>query len=861
MPTPPEKPTLDGIESRWSAAWDHEGVYAFDRARPRADVFAIDTPPPTVSGSLHMGHVFSYTHTDTLARFRRMTGKAVFYPMGWDDNGLPTERRVQNYYGVTCDPSVAYDPNFTPPFRGDPPKDHKAVPVSRPNFIELCNELTHEDEKVFEDLFRRLGLSVDWSLLYTTIESRSRKVSQRAFLNNLARGEAYSQEAPTLWDVDFDTAVAQAELEDRDRPGAYHTIAFHRTDGSGDILIDTTRPELLAACVALVAHPDDERYQPLFGATVRTPLFDVEVPILAHPLAQIDKGTGIAMICTFGDVTDVTWWRELQLPTRAIIARNGRIVADAPEAITSARGRDSWAAITGKNVKQAQSAVVELLRTSGEMIGEPRAITHPVKFFEKGERPLEIVTSRQWYIRNGGREADLRARLVRRGHELTWHPEHMRYRYENWVEGLNGDWLISRQRYFGVPIPLWYPLNDDGSVNHDSPLVPADDQLPIDPSTDVPAGYDESQRGRPGGFVGDPDVMDTWATSSLTPQIAGGWLDNPAMFANVFPMDVRPQAHEIIRTWLFSTVVRAHFEHDVAPWSNAALSGWILDPDRKKMSKSKGNVVTPIDLFDKYGSDAVRYWAASARPGVDTAFSEEQMKVGRKLAMKLLNVTKFVLAFGDVDASVAPTKPVDIAMLGRLADVVDECTRAFEGFDYARSLERTEAFFWWFCDDYVELVKQRAYCVDGVDASDAASARAALRRALSAIQRLFAPLVPFVAEEVWRWWNDSSVHVAPWPTHGELLAGVDTTGDHERFLDSVCGVLALIRRSKTEAKVSQRAEVESLVVSGPADAIAAVDSSIGDLVLAGTVRSHSISAGGDEITASVTLAPTPAAEN
>ena len=858
MPTPPEKPSLDGIETRWSTAWESEGVYTFDRSRPRGEVFAIDTPPPTVSGSLHMGHVFSYTHTDTLARFWRMSGKAVFYPMGWDDNGLPTERRVQNFYGVTCDSSVPYDPNFTPPFRGDPPKDHKAVAISRPNFIELCNELTHEDEKVFEELFRRLGLSVDWSLLYTTIEERSRRVSQRAFLNNLARGEAYSQEAPTLWDVDFDTAVAQAELEDRDRPGAYHTLAFHKTDGSGDILIDTTRPELLAACVALVAHPDDERFQPLFGSTVRTPLYDVEVPIVAHQLAQPDKGTGIAMICTFGDVTDVTWWRELNLPTRAIIARNGRIIAEAPEVIDSPRGRENYAAIAGKNVKQAQTAVVELLRASGEMLGEPRAITHPVKFFEKGERPLEIVTSRQWYIRNGGREANLRSRLVARGHELTWHPEHMRHRYENWVEGLNGDWLISRQRYFGVPIPLWYRVLGDGSIDYDTPLVPTDEQLPIDPSTDVPAGFTEAQRGQSGGFIGDPDVMDTWATSSLTPQIAGGWLDNPAMFANIFPMDVRPQAHEIIRTWLFSTMVRSHFEHGTAPWSNAALSGWILDPDRKKMSKSKGNVVTPIDLFDKYGSDAVRYWAASARPGVDTAFSEEQMKVGRKLATKLLNVSKFVLGFGDVDPTAVPTQLVDIAMLNRLADVVDECSQAFTGFDYARSLERTESFFWWFCDDYVELVKQRAYQVDGVDPADAASARVALRRALSTLQRLFAPLVPFVSEEVWRWWNDASVHTATWPVRGELLAGCGDTADHEANLEAICSVLAAVRRAKTEAKVSQRAEVSELVVTGPDSATTAVRAAMVDLRFAGSVLNHTINETGSEIVTSVTLAPTPA---
>jgi valyl-tRNA synthetase len=828
----PEKPSLDNLESTLIEKWDASGVYAFDRSASRDQVFAIDTPPPTVSGSLHMGHVFSYTHTDTVARFWRMRGKSVFYPMGWDDNGLPTERRVQNYFGVSCDPNVAYDPKFTPPFRGDVPKDHRAVAISRPNFIELCVELTHQDEKIFEDLFRRLGLSVDWSLLYTTISDYARRTSQAAFIRNLSRGEAYAQEAPTLWDVDFGTAVAQAELEDRERPGAYHSINFARTDGSGNVTIATTRPELIPACVALVAHPDDPRYQPLFGKTVRTPLFDVEVPVVAHELAQIDKGTGIAMICTFGDLTDVIWWRELNLPTRAVIGRDGRIVADMPEWITSATGTAHYATLAGKGVKQAQTAIVEMLRLSGDMNGEPEPITHPVKFFEKGDRPLEIVTSRQWYIRNGGRDEVLRAALLKRGDELAWHPDFMQHRYTNWVGGLNGDWLISRQRYFGVPIPLWYPLTAAGEPDFNNPIIPSESQLPIDPSSDVPAGFTEAQRGAAGGFMGEPDVMDTWATSSLTPQIAGRWIDDQKLFNNIFPMDVRPQAHDIIRTWLFATTVRSHFEHNIAPWKNAALSGWILDPDRKKMSKSKGNVVTPIDLFEQYGSDAVRYWAASARPGVDTAFSEDQMKVGRKLATKLLNVTKFVLGFGEANPSATPTEAVDIAMLARLASVVDEATTAFETYDYARALEKSESFFWWFCDDYVELVKTRAYS----EGAGSDSARAALQRALSTLQRLFAPHIPFATEEVWSWWQNGSIHRASWPTRTDLLGGTTAVESTEALLDAVCNVLAAIRRTKTEAKVSQRAEVEHVSVHATDAQISQLQMGLVDLLNAGVAQ-------------------------
>ena len=855
----PDKVGVDGLEDKWRKTWDESGVYKFRNTRDRKAVYSIDTPPPTVSGHLHVGHVFSYTHTDIIARFKRMQGFDVFYPMGWDDNGLPTERRVQNYYGVRVDTSLKYDPDFKPPFEGTDGKKINAkdqVPVSRKNFIELCERLTKEDEKQFEELWRSLGLSIDWSQTYHTIGEHPQRVAQKAFLRNLARGEAYQKDAPGLWDVTFQTAVAQAELESREYPGFYHKIAFRFEDGT-PIYIETTRPELLAACGALIANPEDDRYKQYFGQYVYSPLFKVKVPILAHPAAEMDKGAGIAMCCTFGDVTDVEWWRDLKLPTRPIIQRNGRIIMSVPDWIEDPQGRAIFEETEGKTTFSARKIIVDHLRESGDMDGEPKPTTRMTNFYEKGDKPLEIVTSRQWYLKNGGTDKKLNAELIERGNELNFHPDFMHVRYDNWVNGLNGDWLISRQRFFGVPFPLWYPLDANGEPDYEHPLTPREDQLPIDPTNDVPEGYDESQRDQPNGFTAEKDIMDTWATSSLTPQIVTHWAEpgeeNEALFKATFPMDLRPQGQDIIRTWLFSSIDRAHLENHCLPWANATLSGWILDPDHKNMSKSKGNVVVPNKPIKQFGADAVRYWAASARLGLDATYDEGQMKIGRRLAIKLLNATKFALAIGREDENhhvgspavahwdpADVTEPLDRAVMAKMALVIRQATNALNSYEHSKALEVIESFFWQFCDDYIELVKNRAYGTadsTGKTPSETAvkSARTTLGLGLDTFARLLAPYLPYATEEVWSWMHagEGSVHRAAWPKPEPYeQAAFKVSPD---VLTYAGEALAALRKIKSEAKVSMKTPILSVTLDAVDDAADSIKSTLGDIAEAGRV--------------------------
>jgi len=835
-------------EARWDRTWQQQGTYRWDPSRPREETFVIDTPPPTVSGSLHIGHAMSYTHTDLVARHRRMRGDNVFYPMGWDDNGVPTERRVQNQFHVRCDPEAEHVGNL----RLEPAsaKQRKGPPrlVSRLDFIGLCHDVTREDEKAFEEVWRRLGLSVDWSLEYTTIGHRARHLAQLSFLDLYEKGHVYNLKAPFMWDVDFQTAVAQAEVEDRMRPGAYHRIEFGVEGSDRGFTIATTRPELLPACVGVTAHPEDDRYRDLFGKRAVTPLFRAPVPIFPSEKADPEKGTGILMVCTFGDATDVEWWREQGLPLRQLVGRDGRLVpvrfgAEPFESLDPEAANRSYGELAGRPVARARERIAELLRdpegsatgNGPPLRGEPEPMTHAVRFYEKGERPLELLPTRQWFVRL----LDQKERLLEMGDAIAWHPAFMRQRYRDWTENLQLDWCISRQRYFGVPIPVWLPLGPDGEPDPERPILPGPEQLPVDPVSQAPPGFEESQRDRPGGFTAERDVFDTWFTSSLTPQIGSGWLLDPERHPKLFPADLRPQAHDIIRTWAFYTIAKALLHEDRIPWRHVAISGWVLDPDRKKMSKSVGNVVTPLPVIEQFTADAVRYWAGLARLGADVATDDKVYKVGKRLQTKIWNAGKFVLS---QTAEVHPVSAeLDRAFLAKLRELCERTARAFDDWNHAQALHETEGFFWaHFTDAYLELAKGRARG-DAGDEAARGSAVAALRLGLDVLLRLFAPFLPYITEEVWSWVfaeerGMPSIHRAPWPGDADF-AGVPAPDDAASF-DVASAAFAAILKAKSDASVSMGREVERLTLRAGGKTLDRLRPVLADVLVAARVREH-----------------------
>ena len=888
-------------EKFWQEEWVNGTVHHFKDDQPRDQTFVIDTPPPTVSGVLHMGHIFSYTQADFIARYQRMSGKDVFYPMGFDDNGLPTERLVEKTKSV----------------RGS------AMP--RADFVALCREVVKEAEDEFRRLFKSAALSVDWRKEYQTISDDVRKLSQASFVDLLKKGEAYRDFRPTYWDWVDQTAIAQAEIENKELPGAMNDIEFELTspsplegEGRGEgtflspekgsaplpnpppqggrekIVIATTRPELLGACVAVMYHPEDPNAAKYEGKMAITPLFGVKVPMIADELVEREKGTGLVMCCTFGDDTDKEWWRKHGLPSRPILGLDGKIIYnsggwvgedDVDISFNLCGGKDGkdWRShlyaentldlkncfqifeqIKGLKPKQANAKMIELLQAQGKLLKQVQ-ITHTVKCAERSGTPIEIIPTYQWFIRI----VDKKEQLLAKGAECTWHPEYMRIRLNQWIEGLKEDWCISRQRFFGVPFPVWYSKR----AGEEGKLLFADvDQLPVDPTVDLPKGYTREE------VTADIDVLDTWATSSISPQI-----NAQSLTCNkLFPADLRPQAHEIIRTWAFYTIVKAQLHANTIPWKNVMISGWCLAADKSKMSKSKGNVVTPVALIEEKGSDAVRYWASTSRLGTDTAFSEDLLKIGRKLVTKLWNASQFAAinldkiqgmpttAAQDYKSGIISEK-LDLWILSRLNKCIEKATKQFEIFEYCDARIAIEDFFWNdFCDNYLELVKARAYgevSGDGCRVSDKEglsnpspdtrhptpgqqSALYTIYHCLETLLRLFAPFVPHITEELYshifdrRFASVGSVHArGTWPKVEEYPYDEVAELGGMACVD----VLNVIRKAKSEANVSIKVPVKLVEVRAKGKDVAwnHLAALLGDLQSAGNADQIAESNDGD----------------
>ena len=773
-------------EKKWQKLWQEKKIYAWNPEASREDSFVVDTPPPTVSGQLHMGHIFSYTQADFIVRFQRMMGKNIFYPIGFDDNGLPTERLVEKQRKV------------------------RANQMDRAEFIKICEEVVESEEEKFRQLFNDIALSVDWSLEYQTISPKSRKISQMSFLDLVKKGEVYRESQPILWDPVDQTALAQADIEDKEHSSFMNEIIFKTEDGQ-TLHIATTRPELLPGCVAVFYNPTDARYTKLAGKFAITPLFGMSVPILADETVSIDKGTGLVMCCTFGDTMDVNWWKTYKLPLRSILNKYGKIDAKILE-IVPEEARVYADAIIGLKASDARMKVLEILKEK-ELLIKQDPITHTVKCAERSGAPLEIITAPQWFVRTlPHKEA-----ILERAKEVNWHPKNMKIRLDNWTNSIAWDWCISRQRFFGVPFPVWYSKR---AGEEGKPIFADISQLPVDPMKDVPLGYDASE------VEADRDVMDTWATSSVSPQLSSWGISDEFVIdadrhEKLFPADLRPQAHEIIRTWAFYTMLKAHLHQNTIPWKNIMISGWCLSEDKTKMSKSKGNIIDPRNLLDQYGSDVIRYWASTSRLGADTAYSEDIVKNGKKLVNKLWNASKFAsIHFDKVNDFGINLKSnidngrinisTDLWIISKLHNVIDKATKHFNDFEYAIARDIAEEFFWKdFCDNYLELVKMRAYNENGLDAKGQESGVLTLYWTLHTLLKLFAPFLPHITDELNHliFGATESIHKQNmWPKLSELSANVERLIEGELMVE----IIDLVRKSKAERNLSVKAEIEVL---------------------------------------------------
>jgi len=761
MDTVPNRYDPKVSEPKWQKYWEDEQLYAQDI---KTALYRIDTPPPTLSGNMHIGHGASYTQQDLYARYRRMKDGSVFFPFGTDDNGLPTERLVEKLKKV------------------------KSTRMSRKDFRDLCHAAVKELTPDFVADWKAFGISCDYASSYSTISPASQAVSQRSFVDLFKKGRVYRQEAPVSWCPLCQTAIAQAEFENIDKASAFNDIKFTAVGGE-ELTIATTRPELIPACVAVAAHPEDDRYAHLKGKDVVVPLSGHEVQVIFDEKVDREKGTGLLMVCTFGDKEDVDKWYRHKLPLRVIFNKDGTC-------------NELSGKYAGLNVLDARKAVVADLESEGRLLAS-KQIMHAVNVHERCSTPIEILKTPQWYVR----VLDQKEELLEAGRKIKWHPEHMRVRYEHWVENLNWDWCISRQRYFGVPFPVWYDKRD-GTI-----YVADVEQLPVDPFVDVPASAPEDVREH---LVADMDVMDTWATSSVSPQIITNWHEDPDGAQQMLPLSLRPQAHEIIRTWAFYTIVKALNNNQTIPWTDIAVSGYVMDPHGQKMSKSKGNVVDPRAVIVKYSADAVRYWASASRLGEDVPYNEKELQAGTKLLNKLWNASRFVMmnleGYTGFNGRFEDLEVMDRWLLAKYATLVTECSTAFEAFEHHAARRALDTFFWTvLCDNYLEIVKGRLY--EPKDPMQKASAMYALSHVLEGVLKLYAPFVPFITEEIYQTLpfenKAKSIHVAKWP----LPDATWVDGAATVIGDEIVRVVEAVRKHKSEQKVSMAAPVTMLTVT------------------------------------------------
>ena len=776
------------IEEKWEQFWDEHGLHAFDRHSDRP-VYSIDTPPPTVSGSLHIGHVFSYTHTEIQARFQRMRGFNVFYPMGFDDNGLPSERLTEKELDI------------------------KGADLPRAEFRQKCHDTVEKYEDEFRRLWTRMGMSIDWSLTYRTIDDRARRIAQRSFLDLYHKGRAYRAEEPVLWCIQCQTAIAQAELDNDNVDSVFNDVVFTLDDGS-PLIISTTRPELLPACVAIFVHPDDPRHTGLVGRSAKTPLFDLSVPIMADEHVDKEKGTGVVMCCTYGDRQDIDWWRARQLDTRIAINPNGTL-------------NELGGEFAGMHVRKARKAIIEKLKEAG-LITAQKSIAHDVNTHERCGTELEFTITRQWHVR----VLDIKDELIAQADRINWHPSHMKVRYVNWVENLAWDWTISRQRFFGVPFPVWY-CKSCGEI-----MVAGEDELPVDPLDDAPSkpcacGSTD--------FEGESDMLDTWATSSMTPQINYRW-GEPDELPGIYPMSLRPQAHEIIRTWAFYTIVKSLLHHDSIPWHDVAISGFITIPSAKssrfkaeKISKSKhADLISPFKLIGEHGADSLRLWASNAPLGSDMPLNPEDFKKGNRTLTKLWNAFSFAGShledFDPAQPETAPA-PIDKWLRAKRDELVRRATALFEDYDFRNAQLEIREFFWTaFCDNYLEIAKDRLYNADRRGAEPRRAAQATLFSVGLDTLRLYSPYVPHITEEIYQsifknGCDAISIHATGWPEPSAEPIDADAVAAGELLIH----VLGVVRRYKAARSLSMKSPVPKLIVTASPERVRLLETVADDL--------------------------------